>query len=55
MLHSMLRHSEASTNLVFVDIDVTPLELRPSFKASVRKASENATENIIVEDGENWK
>ena len=51
MLFSMLRYSEVSTGLVFVDIATTPLELRPSIKVAIRKASENSTENVTVEDG----
>ena len=37
MLHSMLRYSEVSTDLVYVDIPTTPLELRPSVKHNIKK------------------
>ena len=50
MLHHMLRCSEASTDLVFVDIATIPLEILPSVKVAIRKASENITENVTVED-----
>ena len=47
----MLRYSEASTDLGFADNATTPLELRPSVKVTIIKASENITENVTVEDG----
>ena len=52
MLHTMLRYSEVSTDLVFEDIATTPLELRPSVRVTIRETRDNRTGNeTSVEDG----
>ena len=38
MLHNILRYSEISTGLVFVDIATTPLDMCPSVKACIINA-----------------
>ena len=41
----MLRYSEVATDLIFVDVATTPLELRPTVKISIRNYIDGSPED----------
>ena len=53
MLHNMLKYSEVSTDMVFVDIATTPLELRPSVKVAIRAHCDKSNDSNNDSDENN--
>ena len=51
MIHTILLYSEVATDLIFVDVATTPLELRPTVKVAIRNALSNANNNDVPADG----